>query len=365
MRAPIPADEDQRVTALHRYEILDSVAEQSYDDVTYLASQLCDTPIALVSLIDTDRQWFKSRVGLAAPETPRDLAFCAHAILAPSEILEVPDATKDPRFADNALVTSDPSIRFYAGAPLVTAEGAALGTLCVIDRVPRTLTAAQRGSLLALSRQVIVQMELRRAVAALQASALELDAYQRKLEEYQRKLEVANEQLSRESTTDALTGLANRRAFDVALNNEWQRSRRRHDQFSLLMIDVDRFKQYNDEFGHQAGDAALEIIASAIAKVCRVVDLPARVGGEEFAVLLPSTSGAGASVTGERIRHVVADLEMPHRRLTVSVGFATSAVLMANAAVLMQAADAALYAAKDGGRDRVHEFVQPAASLVV
>lgn len=227
MRAPAPANEEQRLRELHRYKILDSVAEKSYEDITYLAAQLCGTPIALVSLVDANRQWFKARVGLDVPETSRDLAFCAHAILQPTEILEVPDALLDARFADNALVTSDPNIRFYAGAPLVTDAGTALGTLCVIDRVPRELTDEQRASLQALSRQVMAQLELRRAVEDLKASSLALEAYQAKLEEYQRRLEEANQALARESGTDALTGLANRRAFDRSLSNEWERAPRR------------------------------------------------------------------------------------------------------------------------------------------
>lgn len=156
----IPQNETQRLRALHAYKILDTLAEQAYDDLTCLAAQICDAPIALISLVDRDRQWFKSRVGLDAEQTSRKVSFCAHAIHHPGELLEVEDALEDQRFAGNPLVTGDPHIRFYAGMPIVDAAGLALGTLCVIDRKPRVLKQAQRRALKALSRQVMAQIRL-------------------------------------------------------------------------------------------------------------------------------------------------------------------------------------------------------------
>lgn len=140
MKPPIPNNEAARLEALRQYRVLDSAPEDSYDTITELASFICESPIALISLVDADRQWFKSRVGLAATETPRDFSFCAHAIVRGS-LLVVEDATADARFADNPLVTEDPRIRFYAGAPLITPEGHGLGSLCVIDRKPQKLSA--------------------------------------------------------------------------------------------------------------------------------------------------------------------------------------------------------------------------------
>ena len=160
----LPADEPERLAALLRYNVLDTPAEEEFDDFTKLAAQLCGTPIALISLIDASRQWFKSRVGLDAQETPREIAFCAHAIHQ-RDIFEVPNALEDPRFCSNPLVTEAPDIRFYAGAPLITSDGFALGTLCVIDQTPHHLSAAQREALARLGRQVVRQLELRRSAA--------------------------------------------------------------------------------------------------------------------------------------------------------------------------------------------------------
>jgi len=172
MKPPIPPKEAARLEALRRYHILDTVPEEAFDDLTFLAAYVCGTPIALVSFVDQNRQWFKSNVGLTATETSRDVSFCAHAIDG-RDLFIVRDALADDRFAANPLVLGEPNIRFYAGAPLISPEGHALGTLCVIDNVPRDLTEEQKQALRALGRRVIAQLELRRHVAQLEKTIRE------------------------------------------------------------------------------------------------------------------------------------------------------------------------------------------------
>jgi GAF domain-containing protein len=157
----IPLLEDQRLAALDRYRILDSAREQVFDDLALLACTICGTPIALIAFLDADRQWFKARIGLEEIETPRSVAFCSHAILGHA-LMIIPDAHQDVRFRENPLVTASPYIRFYAGMPLRNLEDLALGTLCVIDRVPRVLSETQQNALKSLSRLVIDQLESRR-----------------------------------------------------------------------------------------------------------------------------------------------------------------------------------------------------------
>lgn len=197
MQAPLPLNENQRLAALMGYNILDTEAEAAFDDLTKLAAYVCGTPIALISLLDSNRQWFKSRVGLGVTETNRDVAFCAHAILAP-DVFEVPDALRDWRFADNPLVLGEPHIRSYHGVPLVTDEGHALGTLCVLDHIPKNLTEPQIEALSTIARQVMSQLELRRSLNQLAQTMAER---QQTEAEYRDLFEHAVEGLYRTTTT--------------------------------------------------------------------------------------------------------------------------------------------------------------------
>jgi diguanylate cyclase (GGDEF)-like protein len=353
MSSPDSRDELKRLEALRSYAVLDTEAELAYDDVVRLASFICNTPIALISLIDEDRQWFKAKVGFNDMETPRGLAFCSHAITHPDAVMEVPDLQLDPRFSSNPFVTGEAGVRFYAGAPLITPSGAALGTVCVIDRVPRQLTNAQTEALKALSRQVVTLLALRRANAEMELLSRAHALRQRELEAAQLELQRLNIELSRQTQTDSLTGLNNRRAFDGVLAQEFERAVRAQSALAILMIDVDHFKTYNDQYGHVAGDEALKAIAAAIKSQARVYDHVARYGGEEFAVVLPDAGPMEMQAVAERIRIAVNLLTSLHRPVTVSVGAALCDG-STSAENLVDRADRALYQAKQDGRNRVH-----------
>lgn len=350
---PVPANEVARLRALDAYDILDSLPERSFDDFARLASIICQTPIALISLLDDHRQWFKARIGLAATETPREDAFCAHAIMSPDSVMIVKDALADPRFAQNPLVLGDPKIRFYAGAPLVTPSGEALGTLCVIDAEPREITAAQAEALRIMAAEVVSQLELRRSILTLEQAVIQQGTYVEELEGSKRELEEAESRLIAAAMTDALTGLPNRRALKQKLEEEHQRARRHRTDLAIVMIDIDYFKDINDALGHPAGDAALTTVAHLLTQELRANDTLARYGGEEFIAILPSTGIEGGLVMAERFRRTIERAAWDFRALTVSAGVATGRAGKTHHAELVRQADAALLQAKRRGRNRV------------
>ena len=320
--------EHRRLEALERMEVLDTSPEPRFDRIVEMTARLFDTPICLITLLDEKRQWFKARHGVEQQETPRSQALCDHAIRQ-TNVMVVEDAAQDARFTTNPLVTGAPHIRFYAGAPLLTRDGYALGTLCIIDHRPRHLAPSQKTILADLAAIVIDELELRQA----------------------------NRELSLLAHTDPLTAILNRRSFLTLAERELGRLRRTGSPASLLTIDIDHFKQINDRLGHEAGDRVLTMFAKRLSEEIRVQDVFARLGGEEFGLILPDTSPAQAYAAAERLRQAVEgepfDLDGIGLTLTISVGISVLQADQGGIGGAMRHADAALYAAKHAGRNKV------------
>ena len=254
LKPATPVDENTRLETLRSLNVLDTKPEERFDRLTRLAKRMFGVPISLVSLVDKDRQWFKSKQGLDADETPRDISFCGHAILG-DEIFMIPDATKDKRFSDNPLVTDNPNIRFYAGCPLRVVNDSKLGTLCLIDKTTRELNDED----LQLLRDLADMAE--QELAAIQLATL-----------------------------DELTLISNRRGFISLAQHALNISRRKEFPSSLVFLDLNKFKHINDTFGHAEGDRALVAFASLMRETFRESDVFARLGGDEFVVLLTDTA---------------------------------------------------------------------------
>jgi len=253
IKPDIPQNEKSRLETLRSLDVLDAQAEERFDRLTRMAKRMFGVPIALVSLVDENRQWFKSCIGLSLSETSREMSFCGHAILG-SEVFIIRDAIEDERFADNPLVLNDPNIRFYAGCPL-TVNGHRLGTLCIIDKAPRDFGNDDIDALKDLASMVERELE-----------AVQI------------------------ATLDELTGLSNRRGFMLLARYSLKLSIRQKFPLVLVFIDLDQFKVINDKFGHAEGDAALVAFANLMNANFRGSDHYARLGGDEFVALLSSTS---------------------------------------------------------------------------
>ncbi|MGR8921017.1 MAG: diguanylate cyclase domain-containing protein [Gammaproteobacteria bacterium] len=313
-----PANEATRLDALRALNILDSSPEERFDRLTRLAKRLFGVPIALVSLVDEERQWFKSCQGLDASETPRDISFCGHAILK-DDVFLVPDARTDERFHDNPLVTGDPKIRFYAGCPLQVPNGSKLGTLCLIDQHPREFNAEDLTLLKDLAR--MAEQEL----AAVQLA-----------------------------TMDELTMISNRRGFEALSIHALGLSRRSEIPIALVFFDLDKFKPINDRFGHAEGDRALVTFADALKETFRESDVIGRLGGDEFAVLLTNTAENEIERALERLHTALARRHAEQDRgyeIAFSAGWVSfNPGRHEDLAALMAEADALMYGRKQHGR---------------
>ncbi|NML93351.1 sensor domain-containing diguanylate cyclase [Novosphingobium olei] len=320
-------DEPGRLAALHRLSVLDTAPEQPFDRVVSLVRNVLDVPMVSISLVDRDRQWFKASLGLPNREGPRQGSFCTVAI-ANDGPLVVANATEDHRFAASPLVTDEPHIRSYAGVPLQMPDGYNVGTLCVIDQRPRDFSARDIAMLGDFARIVVNELELRQIVAR-----------------------------------DLLTGALSRRGFldcvERELDNARAQSTPGHSPNAcLIALDVDHFKRINDGHGHPAGDRVLETLAARITRELRETDCFGRLGGEEFAVLLPGLSQDTGLAIAERIRAalerepIVVDGIATPLPVTASFGVSATPLAFRDAPGWLAAADAALYEAKRSGRNR-------------
>ncbi len=334
---PAPANEAGRLRALRRLKILDTPAEEVFDEVTRLVADLLGVPIALISLVDERRQWFKSRVGLPVRETPREVAFCAHTICQ-GELFVVEDAVQDPRFAENPLVRGEPRIRFYAGAPLVLPGGEAIGSLCAIDHAPRRLTEVQQRLLGVLAHKVVTELELRQRVSDLE-------------EEVERR-RAAEVHIMHLATRDPLTGLPNRAALMDRLRQSIKAAARDRHPLAFMFLDLDRFKLVNDSLGHHVGDALLQQVGERLTAALRDSDTVARLGGDEFAVILPRVESAAhaCGVAAKLIAAVGAPMEAWGHglRADCSIGLALWPEHGEECEALIRHADLAMYHAKQG-----------------
>lgn len=258
---PMPLDETMRLMSLHSLRILDTQPEERFDRVTRMARRMFDVEMCLVSLVDSHRQWFKSKQGIDACETPRAISFCGHAIL-DEQILLVTDARTDPRFADNPLVTGEPKIRFYAGCPIHSPDGQRIGTLCLIDSKPGEFSADDEAMLRDFAK--LVEDELA---------------------------------LLSQTTVDELTRVSNRLGFNTIARHMLSLCQRTSTTAEMVFFDLDRFKTVNDDFGHAAGDKILKLFAKLLTKCFRATDVVARLGGDEFVVLMTGTDDCAAALT--------------------------------------------------------------------
>lgn len=318
--APSDAHEHDRLQALDQLDILDTRAEDAFDRITRLTKKLFDVPVALVTFIDAHRQWYKSSTGVSATQVARSDSLCRHVVDEDRKLV-VPDATKDQTFAQNPHVVGDPHVRFYAGVPLHTRGGHSVGTLCIFDDKPRDFSDADVELLTDLAKMAADELELRMT-----------------------------------ASTDPLTGAMSRRLFKEELARATALALRHHDDLSLLAVDLDLFKSTNDTHGHAVGDRLLRRAADVCRDQLRETDLLGRLGGEEFAVLLPQTGSAGALDAAERIRNAIAAIELKTDkgvlRTTASIGVASLDPRIREADALLEGAAAALAQAKHGGRNR-------------
>jgi diguanylate cyclase (GGDEF)-like protein len=321
---PSPLNESDRLAALQHYDLLAARRDDALDAICRVAASIFDCPIAAVSINDTNRQVIKGGVGFAADELIGNNGPCAYAMLGDGPLV-VEDLSLDDRFTGHPLVHPPYSLRFYAGAPLLTPERVAIGALCVLDTRPRRPIGEQLANLSDLAQAVMALFNMRKAMSGTRNIAL----------------------------TDTLTGVANRAGLILELQALIERSRQRAAPFALIYLDIDNFKRVNDSLGHSAGDELLTRIGAALIASVRDADVPGRIGGDEFAILVADCDEAEAGRVANRVFDAIAAIAMPQHAVHVSVGSAYFPTPPADVNDALAVADRLMYAAKLAGKNRI------------
>lgn len=322
MTPPVPIDEISRLEALNRYGVLTPDADPLFENIVSLAAAVCHTPIAQIGFMDRNQLWIKAGVGLDIRRIPRRASYSAYAICKQRQILVVPDARLDTRFATNPLLAYEPPIRFLAAVPLIEPTGYAIGTLTVMDYQPRELSQGECDQLHALAETAVTLLESRQMIRRLEGEVAERAGYERRTALAHRRLLDTNAALNLESMTDPLTGMGNRRAFDQSLREEVERAHHLAYPLSMLKIDIDHFKAFNDTYGQPFGEQLLCRVAAVIGKALRTTDFSARYDDDEFGVILPGMDVRAARNLAERCRIAVEQDVVPRGVAHISVGVA-------------------------------------------
>jgi diguanylate cyclase (GGDEF)-like protein len=335
----LPKNEELRLAAIKHFDILDTPADGSFDRLTKLAGRVFNVPIAIITIVDTDRIWFKSKLGLDVNEIGRDPGLCASCILQ-DEVMVINDAKKDAVALTNPLVAGEFGLRFYAGAPLKTRDGLNIGTFCLVDREPRYLTDTEQATLADLASIVIDEMELRKASRHLIINNLKT------VEEAEKK-----------ANTDAMTGLGNRRAFDEDISEfEHMINLGNFTDIMVTVIDLDGLKLINDRFGHAEGDRFIGTFSAGLKEALRINDRAYRIGGDEFVVLTPLSSKPDFAKVEDRIAAVIKDVRTKtgFKEAGASVGIAALSDVEFKLQEALRVADIKMYENKKN-RLRTHD----------
>lgn len=312
--------EMERLAALEKLDMLDTPRDEGFDRMVRLIKTVFTVDIGIVSFIDGHRQWYKSCSGMSVDEMPRQDSFCQYVVNCEEPLL-IQDTTRDPRFASHPVVTGEAHIRFYAGVPLKTRDGYTVGTVCAIDRSPRSFSTRDLGILQEIAGLAMDRVEVMQTAAV-----------------------------------DSLTGALTRRAFKEEAARLLSLAARHHQDVACITLDVDHFKRVNDTHGHATGDEALKLVAATCKEQLRGGDLLGRLGGEEFAILLPHVDRQGALTVAEKLRQAVASRPLPvpngEMKITASFGTTMMSIVAKDIDSLLAQADAAMYQAKQSGRNR-------------